>query len=146
MRFANSSRAESIMRAGISSQPISMSKSGMRTLSVLIRQLAAAELKALDSSLHSVIPRWLRWIQRTAGLGSSLANRCLLLIQICLRNSYGQRPNASDDSNALRYRDGAPRVQNVKQVRALQTEIERPQHRISAQRLRISFISCLFLH
>ena len=54
-----------------------------------------------------------------------------MLIDPGLRHANSQRPNARNHADTLRHADGAAGVKEVKQVRALQAEVESAERRES---------------
>src|SRR6202041_3276332 len=63
------------------------------------------------------------------GLVTHRIRSALLLIHPSLREAHRQRTHACNDTHALSDRNGSPRIENVEQMRTLQTKIVRGEQR-----------------
>src|ERR1700730_3738814 len=109
-RAARSCCALAIMRAGISSNPISNRSSAIR------RSVLSPASGSLPCSLYA---------QRRG---------------VCACNSYGQVADAPDDADPFRHAHGPARIQQVENVRTLQAQVVGRQHRHALTLLASRFV------
>src|SRR5579872_1635412 len=122
---ARGSAASSCVRAVAPRPPRSCGQESLRN-----RFLAKNLAYALDHycSRNLAIP-FSFIFRRGFGIFGYFFGFCTLLINPRFCNTHGQRSHAGDHTYPLRYRDCTPCVENIKQMRTLQTQVVRREHR-----------------
>src|SRR5579862_8657608 len=125
-RSRNSCEAASIIRAGISSHPISSRKSGMPSNHQVSQSKPRVTVTCITYTLWKLrsnrgeaFPRGFSRLLHGFRLFALLRYFALLLIHPRLRDPNRQRPHSRNHSDAFSHRDGPPSIQNVEQMRAL---------------------------